>query len=242
MKRKPVSRKDSIRFFALWGLAWVASFFLVMFAFVVLSPFSGQTTFLERLLPYVSAICVYAILQRHLTARYLGIELRHWLRWTLVGAVVGALCYEVLRGFVPPPAGFWWYARFDPPPGSWDWFVRNAYYTMGDFFRFGLAAVFQHFALPRQLPRRRLWLLGALLAGPFWHIHQILAALIQALAMMRVAAPSPATGVSQQMKGAVANSETLEAAAADRLRDSDRLGSLAGHHLERDLALTGLKR
>ncbi|MCY3977279.1 MAG: hypothetical protein OXG23_04185 [Chloroflexi bacterium] len=132
-------------------------------------------------------VFVFSALQQHIASCCLSLELRHWLRWTVAGVIVGALCHEIFTSAIPSPSDFWWHRRISPPPAPEHQFVGNLYHAIRWFFRFGLVAFFQYFALPRDLPSRRLWLLAAIVAAPLWHAHNWIAVIILALALDRIA-------------------------------------------------------
>lgn len=109
---------------------------------------------LHRILLHAATLIAFALLQRQLLARFYGFELQHWLRWTLVGVIVSAICSLLYAAAAPAPSEFWWHARVSPPPSELDQFMANAYYAVRWFFRFGLVAFFpdirlaQRFAQP----------------------------------------------------------------------------------------------
>ncbi len=186
MKRKPVS---------------IANRLLVFSANCVLLPLSGLLIWLafdftigiylapgfNRVLMYGITVFVFAAAQQRLASRYLSLKLRHWLRWTVLGVIGSAICYQVFIAVVPAPSEFWWYARISPPPAPEHLFAENVYHAIRYFLRFGLVAFFQYFALPRLPQARRLWLLAALIAAPLWHQYNLSALIILALALDRVA-------------------------------------------------------
>ena len=187
MKTKPVALADRISFVAIVAVGWALLDVLVYLAFDAAIGIYMTSNPLHRPLMYATTIIAFAFLQRHLATRYLRVNFRHWLRWTLAGVIVGALCHALFTAIIPPPSEFWWQRRFNPPPAAADLLVKDVYHALRWFFRFGLVAFFQYFALPRHLQGRRFWLLAALASGPLWLINSVLAALIQAFAIDHMA-------------------------------------------------------
>ncbi len=187
MKRKRVSLADRIRYASLLCLIWLLATFLIYLAFDMTVGIYMSSNPLHRPLMYATMVIAFAVVQRHLITRYLRLELRHWLRWTLLGVIASAICYQAFTAVAPAPSEFWWHTRISPPPAPEHLFAENAYHAIRYFFRFGLVAFFQYFALPRHPHARRLWLLAALIAAPLWHQYSLAAVIILALALDRVA-------------------------------------------------------
>ena len=168
-------------------------------------------------LTHVTIALAYAAIQRYLLARYLRLELRHWLYWTTAGLLIGSLCLALMQMTVPAPSELWWRQRISLPPAPIHQFTATFYHATRDFLRFGLVAFFQVLALPRhtqplggsdKVPEsrshkkqalssheqrgllkngRKAWLLAATIAAPLWHDGMMLPALILALALVFVA-------------------------------------------------------
>ncbi len=191
MKTKPVALADRLCFVSIFVVGWSLLGFLLYLAFDTTIGIYMSSNPLHRPLMYATMIIAFAFLQRHLITGYLRSDFRHWLRWSIAGVIFSAICYQVFTALVPPPSEFWWYARVDPPPPAPALFVEDLYHAIRWFFRFGLVAFFQYFALPRHSPGRRIWLLTAVAAAPLWFHHALLAVLIQALVLIQITTGIP---------------------------------------------------
>ncbi len=185
MKYKPVSNTNRLLCFSAICLLPLSGL-LIWLAFDATIGIYLALNF-NRVLMYGVTVFVFAAVQQRLASRYLSLELRHWLRWTVLGLIGSAICYQVFTAVVPAPSEFWWHRRISPLPALEHRFVENLYHAIRWFFRFGLVAFFQYFALPSMPQGRRLWLLAAIIAAPFWHAHSWVAVIILALALDRIA-------------------------------------------------------
>ena len=187
MKIQNVALADRVRFAVILAAGWLLLSSLLYFAFDMTIGIYMSSYPLRRALMYATMVIAFAILQRQLINSCFRVNFQHWLRWTVAGAAVGALCHEIFTAAIPSPSEFWWYRRISPPPSAQDLFIVDAYHAIRWFFRFGLVVFFQAFALPSDLPIRRLWLLAAIVAAPLWHSHSWIAVIIIALALDRIA-------------------------------------------------------
>lgn len=187
MKIQHVALTDRLCFAAILAVGWALLGALLYLAFDMTIGIYASSNPPRRALMYATMVIAFAFLQRHLIARCFRVNLQHWLRWTVAGVAVGALCHEIFTAAISSPAAFWWHRRISPPPSAQDLFIADAYHAIRWFFRFGLVAFFQYFALPRDLPSRRLWLLASVVAAPLWHAHSWIAVIILALALDRIA-------------------------------------------------------
>ena len=185
MTRSPAPLANAIHFVILSCLAWLCAYLLFALALdnPAVDPFATAPS-LWQAVQYALTVILFAFVQRWLMRRYLRAELPRWMQYSIVGALAGAACYLVFRQVVPNPTEYWQLARISPPPERAFVFVKQVYYGISDFFKFGLVAFVQFFALPRHLRGRRMWLLAALLAAPLWSFSQsMVAVMILSLAL-----------------------------------------------------------
>ncbi len=187
MKSKYVALADRVCFAAILAVGWFLLGALLYLAFDTTIGIYMSSNPLHRALMYATMVIAFALLQRHLIARCFRVNFPGWLRWTVAGVIVGALCHEIFTAAIPSPSDFWWHGRISPLPSAQNLFVADVYHSIRWFFRFGLVVFFQVFALPRDWPSRRLWLLAAIVAAPLWHAHNWIAVIMLALALDRIA-------------------------------------------------------
>ncbi|MYC54814.1 MAG: hypothetical protein F4X46_04435 [Chloroflexi bacterium] len=186
LKRHPWSLANTTRFVALSCLAWLAVTTIVWLAWDDVPPFASAP-WLSNAMQYAGTVTVFAGVQRWLLRRWLRVELRSWLRYSIVGALAGAACYLAFRNGVPAPYEFWQYQRYSPPPEPVYLFAKDVYFGLSDFFKYGVVAFCQFLAFPRQWQGRRLWLVAAFAAAPLWNVSQsLVAVMILSLALAHI--------------------------------------------------------
>ena len=89
-KRKPISTRDRCLFLLFWSLGWLLISSLASFesgGFLSAEPLSQ---FRDPIILGAS-FTIFALWQRHLLQRYLRIDARRWLLWTLLGFGAGQI-------------------------------------------------------------------------------------------------------------------------------------------------------
>lgn len=187
-KHRPLSSANAVRFVALSCLAWLFACVLVWFVLDdhAVDAFAAAPH-PRHALQYAMTVIAFACAQHWLMRRWLRVELRGWLRYSIVGALAGATCYILFRNVVPAPYEFWQYMRYSPPPEPVYLFAKDVYFGLSDFFRYGVVAFCQFLAFPRHWQGRHLWLVAVFAAAPLWSVSgSIAAVMILALALAHI--------------------------------------------------------
>lgn len=182
MKRKREASGKRARI--LFAAAWIASWFVISEVFWRIAGVFGHPGGAPPIIDYLLwllTLLTFAVVQRMLMRRLLGVEPHRWLLWTLLGLVIGILCDSLVKDL------FIQNNWLDQDHVS---IYRRARYVMV----FGIPTICQYFSLPMHYSRRWYWLLaavpGAMLPGASLMISAavLVSVVLQLLAILRIAA------------------------------------------------------
>ena len=166
-KTRGITSQDRRRFVLFWtlgcALIFTLSAILTHRVSITLTSLDGHlVTFIE-----LGAIfTTFGFLQRSLIRRYLHLDMRHWVRWTWFGVMVGYVCHSLFTAVAASPVPVWLQLYYGEEPSKFADLLYVAYHSLRLSFLFGFPILFQWFALPKTFSFRWIWLLTAFITGP----------------------------------------------------------------------------